>query len=400
MVATLMELHPGQTAALRSPARTTIVAAGQGGGKTTAGYFWLLANMKAFPGESHLIGFPDYGLLQRVIINQPDPDRQTIVQFMSAMGEAPRLKIVERRIDCTSGQIFFASGEDLIGWEGSHVKSAWLDEAFLMPLEAYKRAMERTRMRRGYVLLTGTPREIRWAREELEPKWRSGDPGVKHVQFPSTMNPRYPAAAMEEARRLLPVWEFRRLYLGELAEAEGGGVFRREWWKRYAQLPMRYRTVQAWDTAFKNKTQHDYSVCATWVEAKSGYYLVDLWRARVEFPELERVCQELHGKWQPSRVLVEDAASGQSLIQVLKRETRLPVLPVKVDSDKYARASAVSGLVESGRCFLPEAAQWVHDFVEEHAEFPAGQHDDQVDTTSMALSWLRDRGVGHIGLHM
>ena len=51
--------------------------------------------------------------------------------------------------------------------------------------------------------------------------------------------------------------------------------------------------------------------------------------------------------------LVEDAASGQSLIQALQKETRLPILPVKPLGDKLARASAVSPLVESGRVFLP-----------------------------------------------
>lgn len=361
-------------------------------GKTTLGYYWLLSNMQAFPGESHLVGFPDYGLLQRVIINQPDPDRETIMQFLAHMGERPRLHATERRIACTSGQIFFASGEDLVGWEGGHCKSAWIDEFDMCEIGAYKLAMERTRMRQGWVLLTGTPRRVKWVEAEIEDKIKSGDRSMHIIRFPSTANPRYNSVAMAEAERLLPAWEFRRLYLGEFARAEGGGVFRREWWQYLDALPsVIRRTVQAWDTAYKVKTQDDYSVCATWQEFDRGYYLADIWRARVEYPELKAKAQQLYAAWKPSVVLVEDAASGQSLLQDLRRGTTLPILPISVDRDKYSRATAVSGLVQSGRVFLPRAAAWLHDYLEELAEFPGGAHDDQVDATSMGLGWLANQ---------
>ena len=121
---------------------------------------------------------------------------------------------------------------------------------------------------------------------------------------------------------------------------------------------------------------------------------MDLWRAKVEYPELVRSVKALYDKWHPSRVLVEDAASGQSLIQSLQRETRIPVLPIKVDKDKYTRASAVTGVIESGRVYLPERTLWLHDFLEEHVSFPNGEHDDQCDTTSMgsglsSRAWFR-----------
>jgi len=143
--------HKGQWEGFLSKARVTVLAAGQGGGKTIFGYWWTYRNMSAYPGESHLIGFPDYGLLNRVITNQPDPDRFTLIQFLSYMGEDPLLHIQDRWIECRAGtksRIFFASGNDLVGWEGAHVKSAWIDEFDECPVGAYRRAMERTSMRR------------------------------------------------------------------------------------------------------------------------------------------------------------------------------------------------------------------------------------------------------------
>ena len=60
-------------------------------------------------------------------------------------------------------------------------------------------------------------------------------------------------------------------------------------------------------------------------------------RGRVE-ERLERA--------QPAAVYVEDAASGQSLVQELGEVTRLPIVPVRPDRDKVARVHAVSPTIE------------------------------------------------------
>jgi predicted phage terminase large subunit-like protein len=115
---------------------------------------------------------------------------------------------------------------------------------------------------------------------------------------------------------------------------------------------------------------------------------VSLWKSRVEFPELKRQVASQAAAWHPSAILVEDSASGQSLIQEL-RTTNLPILPVKADSDKISRAQAVTPLIESGRVFLPQAAGWLPDFLDELAAFPNAAHDDQVDSVTQALNYLR-----------
>lgn len=181
------------------------------------------------------------------------------------------------------------------------------------------------------------------------------------------------------------------LYQQRPAAAEGV-IFKREWWNFYnppleGQL---IRVIQSWDTAFKRGTENDFSVCTTWGVSESGYFLMHLWRGRVEFPELKRVLASLAEQWKPSAILVEDRASGQSLIQELKSSTVLPIIPVKVDSDKQTRAQAVTPLMEAGKVFLPESAPWVSDFIEEMACFPNGIHDDVVDATTQALNYLRE----------
>ena len=199
---------------------------------------------------------------------------------------------------------------------------------------------------------------------------------------------RYPIRVLENIRSSIGGRAFESLYQGNPTVAEGQ-IIKREWWKYYKELPNFTLKIQSWDTAFKDKSQNDYSVCTTWGEAQNGYYLLDVWRGKVEFPELKKVTVALSERDKPNVVIVEDKASGQSLIQEIQRNTRIPILPVKVDRDKVARAYATTPLIEAGKVFLPENAPWLFDYIEELSAFPNAEYDDQVDSTTQALSFMR-----------
>ena len=199
---------------------------------------------------------------------------------------------------------------------------------------------------------------------------------------------RYPLGVLESIRSSIGGRAFESLYQGNPTIAEGQ-IIKREWWRYFKEPPSFLRIIHSWDTAFKDKTQNDYSVCTVWGETQNGFYLLDVWRARVEFPELKRTAVALDARDKPSVVLVEDKASGQSLIQELQRDTRIPVIPFKVDSNKVARANSVTPLIEAGRVFLPESAPWLFDYIEELSAFPNAGHDDQVDSMTQALAFMR-----------
>lgn len=194
-------------------------------------------------------------------------------------------------------------------------------------------------------------------------------------------------------------------YAGQYQQApapRGGGIFKTEWWRyfRTDALPQVKRIVQSWDTGFKAKSTNDFSVCTTWAETGIGYYLLDVWKDRVEFPDLKRVvvskAAQLWAGRKADALLVEDKASGQSLIQELRRDTLLPIVAVPVDSDKVARAYAVTPMIESGRVFLLEGAPWLGDFITSLSGFPTAAHDDDVDSLTQALSYL-SKGTGMEG---
>ena len=168
-----------------------------------------------------------------------------------------------------------------------------------------------------------------------------------------------------------------------------GGLFKRAWWRFYREIPHVLFKAQFWDCAQKVGISNDYSVCATWAVCGNGYYLIDLWRNKVEAPELERAVVSNFAKHNPQSVVIEDKSSGSSLIQMLRQKSRLPIIAFEPGSrDKEVRASAATPTVEAGKCYLPEGADWVEEFILEHERFPNVVHDDQVDTLSMAIECL------------
>lgn len=162
------------------------------------------------------------------------------------------------------------------------------------------------------------------------------------------------------------------------------------WFGRYtpASLPENIRISQSWDTAIKTGIANDYSVCTTWAEAKNGHYLLDVCRVQLAYPALRQKVIRLADQWHPQRILVEDKASGQVLIQDLRRETSLPLFAIIPKQDKVSRMASASVLIESGNVFLPQSAPWLTAYEQEFLEFPSVRHDDQVDSTTQYLNWV------------
>lgn len=171
---------------------------------------------------------------------------------------------------------------------------------------------------------------------------------------------------------------------------EEGGMVQRAWFGRYAARPAAFdRVVQSWDTAIKSGAQHDASACLTFGETGGRIYLLEAKRLRHEYPELRRAFLAVAAQWQPQAILVEDRASGQQLLQDMRRETQLPLIAAQPAQDKVTRFAAVTALIEAGRLLLPEQAAWLADFEAELLAFPHGTQDDQVDALSQYLDWVR-----------
>jgi len=172
----------------------------------------------------------------------------------------------------------------------------------------------------------------------------------------------------------------------------GGGLIKEEWLSQRfkllrdgagkVDLKQFSEIYQSWDTAFKEGEENDYSVCTTWGLKDNKIHLIHLARVKMDFPTLEKRAIELAAHFCPNQILIEDKASGQSLVQAFKRKTRLPVKAVIPQRDKIARVNSVTGYFEAMRVWLPENEPWLIDYIDEMTTFPAGAHDDQVDSTT------------------
>ena len=171
-------------------------------------------------------------------------------------------------------------------------------------------------------------------------------------------------------------------------------MIKRSWPRRYKAPPVAFsRIVLSLDTAYKPQQVNDPSVIGVWGELKTGHYLLDVWRDRVEYPDLKKALVGVYDKalslyGRPSAILIEDKASGQSLIQELRATTSLPVVAIDTEGqNKVVRLAAVSPQFEAGRVWLPERAPWLIDYESELFGFPLSTNDDQVDMTSQYLKW-------------
>jgi predicted phage terminase large subunit-like protein len=156
--------------------------------------------------------------------------------------------------------------------------------------------------------------------------------------------------------------------------------------------------VQSWDTAIKAGAQNDPSVCLTARVTANECHLLDCFRARLEYHDLRSNALRLAEKWQPQAIVVEDKASGQSLLQDLRTETNLPLIPILPRQDKLTRFAAITPLIEAGKLVLPPNAHWLNEFEQELFTFPASKHDDQVDALSQLLRWWLGRRKQEMGV--
>jgi predicted phage terminase large subunit-like protein len=174
-----------------------------------------------------------------------------------------------------------------------------------------------------------------------------------------------------------------------------GNLVRREWLRFYdpaLKLPRFWRIVQSWDTASKTSELNDYSVCTTWGDEGESYYLLDVFRQRLNYPDLKRAIIAQAPRFQSPSIVIEDKSSGTPLIQDLHNEVMLDIVEYKPPPgvDKIMRLHACSDRFENGRVLLPQGAPWLDEFITELIGFPGTKHDDQVDSTTQALDYLRE----------
>ena len=212
----------------------------------------------------------------------------------------------------------------------------------------------------------------------------------------------WPIEELHALRNELPNSKWQAQYQ-QNPTSESAAIIKREWWNIWENETPPYCdfTLMAWDTAFEANNRADYSACTLWGvfehpddtgTMQTNLILLNAFRDRMEFPLLKKRAIEEYKEWQPDSVIIEKKASGAPLIYEL-RAMGIPVqdfTPVR-GNDKITRLNAISDIFASGRVWAP-GTHWAEEVIDEVASFPGGEHDDYVDTVSLALMRFRKGG--------
>jgi len=205
-------------------------------------------------------------------------------------------------------------------------------------------------------------------------------------------------AVLEDIKAGMGSLAFSAQYLQSPIPA-AGNLIKRDWIGWYENPPERdlgIQIAQSWDMASTTSEKSDWSVCTTWLLDKRRYFLVDVWRGRLEFPFLKRQLIDLAERHSPNTLLIEEAGPGLHMLQELRANpiSGIPMpIGIKPDGAKFVRMEAQCSRFEAGQIFLPKEAPWLGDFLKEILAFPSGRHDDQIDSISQFLNWAESRSL-------
>lgn len=232
-----------------------------------------------------------------------------------------------------------------------------------------------------------------------DPENANYDPEAPSVLQKSLWPEQWPLESLLRTKASMPAWQWNAQYQ-QTPTAQEAAIIKKDdikWWTKESPPAVDY-TVQAWDTALTTKERSDYSVCQTWgvwkdEDGVDNLILLNRVKGKYEFPELKRTALQQVKDWAPDTVIVETKASGQPLVDEMRRSgIYVQEFSPGKGQDKIARVNAISDMFTSGQVWFPET-WWASEVVDELLAFPAGEHDDDVDACTLALIRIRKGGL-------
>lgn len=151
-----------------------------------------------------------------------------------------------------------------------------------------------------------------------------------------------------------------------------------------------HSVVIACDTAAGRKTKSgDYNVIVAVGRWQSKYVVLDFWRARADFPEVQAKFKVFAERWPMARKVIERAAAGGSLESALRADGIAGLVSVPAKDTKLQRLHAVLAFFLSGDVVFNEHAPGLHEVIQELITFSGtggSAHDDFVDALTLGLS--------------
>lgn len=393
----LPSLHKGQIDVAKSNARFKVLSAGRRWGKTRLGVWLCLAT--AMRGGRAWWVAPTYAMAL-----EGWKDLRVIgARYGMIVKESEKTLITQ-----TGGMVSVRSADNPDRLRGAGLDFIVLDECAFMKEQTWKEVLRPTLTeRQGGALFISTPKGYNWFQRLYEDAENLDD--WETWQLPTTTNPFVPISELEIAKKEIGSFLYSQEYEAQFVEATGG-IIKPQWFAHYKriikqeydqkgyQINVEYyqlgeRLLKAddlsifttVDLATSTNENADYTVIMTCGKTEEDDLLVlDVVRQRIEAPDIVPALQNNLQNYQPAFIAIERAGFQLSLIQIAMR-SGLPVRELKADKDKVSRALPLSARMEAGKVWFDRQSMWYSNLERELLQFPAGEHDDQVDALAYAV---------------
>ena len=394
----LPKLHSGQIDVAKSNARFKVLVAGRRWGKTRLGVWLCIA--KAMQGKKTWWVAPTYSMANEgwKEIRRLGIDYGVVVKEGEKTIYTP-----------TGGYVTVRTADNPDRLRGAGLDFIVLDECAYIKEETWKEVLRPTLTeRQGGALFISTPRGYNWFSRIFDEAENQDD--WERWQKPTNTNPLVPLDELDIAKKEIGSFLYSQEYEAQFIE-QTGGLFKPEWFKYYKknvyqdynekgylETKVMYlfdnkqvnhndlRIITTVDLAPSTKESADFTVvCTLGIDKNQNVFVLDLIRRKMEAPDVLKLLEAVYEKWLPSVIGVESAGYQLALIQMAKRQTSLPIVKLKADRDKFSRALPLSAKMESGIVYYPNESVWYSDLEKEMLQFPAGEHDDQVDALAYGI---------------
>ena len=396
----LPRLHEGQQKVRDSEARWKILCAGRRFGKTRLGVQMCLE--VALKGGRAWWVAPTFSIA-RVGWRDIAASAKSFPREIE-----PNVSLANMQIDLPNGgSIAVRSADNPQRLRGEGLDFLVMDEAAFVKPEVWQEVLRPTLTeRKGSALFISTPIGRNnwfydlWEVAEDADNW-------ERFRFSTTDNPMIDPEEVEAARKEVGSIVFAQEYLAEFVDA-GQGMLRPEWLNYFVMVPDEAGNIKCVvegseyylkalkkfgvvDLATTTNKDSDYTVITSFAVTPDNRLLViDMQRQKLEGPDIIPAIKRAIDKNKLEYVGIERQGFQTTIIQMAQR-SGIRVKDLKSDKDKVTRALPLSARMESGDVFLLRDTHWLPEMEREIMTFPAGAHDDIIDTLSYGVQMLQER---------
>lgn len=386
-------LHPKQLECYNNLARFNVIICGRRFGKTRLAAFKLFTSALQIEGvyfwvsPTREVGNSAWRLVKRLVLS-------TFGEGIAIINETMR------SITLPNGSIIeFKSADNPDGLRSEGLRGVVLDETAQIKQEAWTESLRPALSDyKGWAIFIGTPKGRNW----LYKLYKSAEKdGIQWKAFTYTTydNPFVDPKEIDDAKRDLSEKSFRQEYLAEFV-SDNGTIFKREWFENRQESPEIIARWFSWDTAASiNDTAAFTAGIVGELTADYRLYIREVFRDRLEFPQLEQAITALARNYQKDGltrgIIIENKSSGISALQSLRQTCEPEISDLLIGfnpkGSKLDRANGAAKWAEKDSIILPPYGantQWLFNFEDELLSYPDVPYLDQTDALAQLCDYV------------